>query len=259
MNRILVTGADGQLGRSLKEISSDYPDHKFYFTDKEELDITQPEALEAYFSQHRIEVCINAAAFTDVDGAERNPEAAFEINASGVKHLALTCQKYNVLLIHISTDYVFDGENKQGYSPQDPPNPINVYGASKLQGEAYVRHILEEHVILRTSWLYSDYGTNFYKTIRRKLAEEDRIGVTDLQKGCPTHARDLARFIMEWMEDPERKYGILHFSGEQEMTWYEFAKKIAMEHAPDQVKRIVKDNKYRSFAARPANSVLLRS
>lgn len=259
MNRILVTGAKGQLGISLKEIASEFPELKFHFASKEELDITSSETLEAFFSTHRLDVCINTAAYTNVEEAERNPEAAFEVNASGVRTLAMICRKYNVLLLHISTDYVFDGKNEKGYFPDDAPNPINVYGKSKLQGEVYIRHILDDYVILRTSWLYSEHGANFYKTIRRKLLEEGTIGVTDQQRGCPTHARDLARFILEWIIDPERQFGIMHYAGKEVMTWYEFARNIAREHAPDLIDKIVKDNNYRSFAARPANSVLLQT
>lgn len=259
MNRILVTGSKGQLGRSLHEIAGNYPEFKFHFTDKESLDITQADRLEAYFSEHPVDVCLNAAAFTDVDGAERSPETAFEVNATGVKNLALSCQKHDVLLIHISTDYVFDGEKEGGYLPDDAPNPINEYGASKLQGENYIRHILDQFVIIRTSWLYSEYGKNFHTTIRKKLIEQQTIGVTSLQKGCPTHARDLARFILNWLQNPDREYGILHFAGDEVMTWYDFARKIALEYDPALVEKIVKDDNYRSFAARPANSVLLPS
>ena len=259
MNRILVTGSQGQLGRSLNEISGDYPELEFYFTDKEDLDITKADKVESYFSEHAIDGCLNAAAFTDVDGAERSPKSAFEVNATGVKNLAFACRKHDVFLIHISTDYVFDGEKEGGYLPNDTPNPINVYGASKLQGENYIQHILEHYVIIRTSWLYSEYGKNFYTTIRKKLIEEESIGVTGLQKGCPTHARDLARYILNWWHDPDRRYGILHYAGEDVMTWYEFAQKIAREHDPVLVEKIVKDDNYRSFAARPANSVLLAS
>ncbi len=257
MNRILVTGSNGQLGRSLYEIAGDYPEFTFYFTDKADLDITHADRVEAYFAENPIDICINAAAFTDVDGAERAPEKAFEVNATGVKNLALCCQKYNVLLIHLSTDYVFDGEKESGYLPDDTPNPINVYGASKLQGENYIRHILELFVIIRTSWLYSEYGKNFYTTIRKKLLKEDTIGVTGLQTGCPTHARDLARFILDWCKDPDRRYGILHFTGEEAMTWYEFAQKIAREYDPVMTEKIIEDNNYRSFAARPVFSILL--
>lgn len=258
MKRILVTGAAGQLGMSLREIADECPEYTFDFATKEKLDITQASALDDYFQHKHIDVCINAAAYTDVEGAERSPETAYEINATGVKHLALTCKKYQVLLIHISTDYVFDGNKEDGYTPEDKPRPINAYGASKLQGETYVREILDNYVILRTSWLYSDYGKNFFTTIRRKLQEEGQIGVTDLQRGCPTHARDLARYILDWLKDPDREYGILHFSGEEAMTWYDFARNIAVEHAPDRVEHVVRDNRQRGTAARPANSVLLR-
>lgn len=256
MNRVLLTGAGGQLGQQLQEISSAYPGLKFTFASKADLDITDEVGVNTFFDKNPVDFCINTAAFTDVDGAERFAEQAFEVNATGVKYLAMACHKHHVTLIHISTDYVFDGKKKEGYFPEDIANPINVYGASKLQGEMYVKHILEQYAIIRSSWLYSDYGKNFYTTISKKLLEKESIGVTNAQTGRPTHAKDLGKFILDWIMDEERQYGILHFAGPEIMTWYEFAKKIAIEQGLGHEGKIVKDNNYRSFATRPAHSVL---
>jgi dTDP-4-dehydrorhamnose reductase len=256
MNRVMVTGAGGQMGQQLLEISSTYPELKFTFASRADLDITDDAALESFFKNKSFDYCINAAAFTDVDGAERSIEQAFEVNATGVKLLSKACHKHHVTLIHLSTDYVFDGKKKEGYFPDDITNPINVYGASKLQGETYVRQILEQYAIIRSSWLYSNYGKNFYTTISKRLLEEESIGVTNTQTGRPTHAKDLGQFILDWIIDENRQYGILHFAGPEIMTWYEFAIKIAIEQGLGHEGKIVKDNNYRSFATRPAHSVL---
>lgn len=256
MNRVLVTGAGGQLGQHLKKLASAFPDLKFTFVTKEELDITDEVALDTFFNVNPVDFCINTAAYTDVDGAEKLAQEAFKVNATGVKLLALSCFKHHITLVHISTDYVFDGKKEEGYYPEDATNPINVYGASKLQGETYIRHILDQYAIIRSSWIYSETGKNFYTKISKKLREEERIGVTNEQRGRPTHAKDLAEFILQWIENENRSYGILHFAGPEIMTWYEFAKKIAREQGLGHEGKIVKDNNYRSFAPRPAHSVL---
>ncbi|NND15977.1 MAG: dTDP-4-dehydrorhamnose reductase [Eudoraea sp.] len=256
MNRVLVTGAGGQVGQQIQEIATEFPDLAFTFASRSDLDITDEEAMDAYLGKNPVDFCINTAAFTDVDGAERLPEQAFKVNATGVKLLAMACHKYRITLVQISTDYVFDGKKKDGYNPDDVTNPINVYGASKLQGETYVRHILEQYAIIRSSWIYSNTGNNFYTTISQKLLEEKSIRVTDAQRGKPTHAKELAKFIVQWIMNENRSYGILHFAGPVIMTWFEFAKKIAMEQGLGHEGKIVKDNNYRSFAPRPAHSVL---
>jgi len=256
MIRVLVTGAGGQLGQHLRESTSEYPGLDFIFASKADLDITDEAALDVYLDKNPVDFCINTAAYTDVDGAEKLAEEAFRVNATGVKLLALSCHKHHVTLVQISTDYVFDGKKEEGYYPEDETNPINVYGASKLQGETYIRHILEQYVIIRSSWIYSEIGKNFYTTITKKLREEERIGVTNVQRGRPTHARDLAEFILQWIKNENRSYGILHFAGPEIMTWYEFAKKIEKEQGLGHEGKIVKDNNYRSFAPRPAHSVL---
>ncbi len=168
MIRVLVTGADGQLGKCIQEIASSYSQLKIDFADKNELDIVLREDVYSFFSKNSYDFCINCAAYTNVEQAEKTPEIAYSVNAEGVKNLALACKDNGVKLIHISTDYVFDGEKKEGYYPTDIPNPINEYGKSKLKGEQYIQEILNEYIIIRTSWLYSNYGHNFYKSILEK-------------------------------------------------------------------------------------------
>lgn len=257
MIRVLVTGGKGQLARCIKDKASAYPDLELHFADRHELDITQAADVSSYLESQHWDYCINTAAYTQVDEAERNPEKAFAVNAIGVKNLAIACRNSEVILIHLSTDYVFDGKKKLGYTPDDKTNPINVYGASKLAGETYIHAHLERYLIVRTSWLYSDYPPNFYLSIRRKLERGEAIRVVDNQRGAPTHAADLADYLLDWIGKEDRTYGIHHFTGPEVMSWYEFAKKIALDMGVHPTKRIIRDNNYTSFAERPANSILL--
>ena len=165
MKKVLITGAKGQLGCCLKEASKNYPDIDFSFVDKEILDITNPKVVTTFFEEHTFDFCINAAAYTQVDKAESDEEQAFLVNAEGVKNLSIACKQRNVTLFHISTDYVFDGNKQLPYKETDEVNPINVYGASKLKGEEYIKEICDRYFIFRTSWLYSQYGHNFLKSI----------------------------------------------------------------------------------------------
>ena len=161
MSEILVTGANGQLGRCLQKISKEYSDDAFFFKDSKELDIIDIDRIDALYMANDFEYCINCAAYTNVEQAEKKPELAFLVNAEGVKNLADVCNKYDVTLIHISTDYVFDGEKESPYLPTDKTNPINQYGKSKLKGEEYIQEIMSKYHIVRTSWLYSQFGKNF--------------------------------------------------------------------------------------------------
>lgn len=172
MKTVLVTGASGQLGKCLQELAQNENSLDWLFFDSSEIDITSEEDLDQCFKSKCIDFCINCAAYTNVEKAESEKEKAFLINAEAVKSLASTCKRNGSVLIHISTDYVFDGIAVMPYSEEDHPRPINVYGASKLKGEEYIQKILQEFFIIRTSWLYSDYGHNFYKTVRKKLRKE---------------------------------------------------------------------------------------
>ena len=256
MKKILATGARGQLGQCIKKIAGRYATLDFSFKSSKELDITNPDLVNRLFDAVQFDFCINCAAYTNVEQAEKTPEIAFNVNAEGVKNLALACKAYNVKLIHISTDYVFDGENEKGYLPTDKPNPINEYGKSKLRGEEYIQEILNEFLIIRTSWLYSEYGKNFHKTILRKAKAGEDLRVTDEQKGCPTNATNLAEFLLNLLFDKKFKSGIQHFTDGVVMTWFEFAQKILNDNNLSGTIKLVRDKNYRTFAKRPKNSTL---
>ena len=256
MKRILVTGASGQLGLSIENIHRKYTDLDIVFMNFKELDITNLKTVQEIFESNHFDFCINCAAYTNVEQAEKHPEKAFAINGEGVKNIALACKANNVVLIHISTDYVFDGEKKAPYAIQDKPNPINEYGKSKLLGEHYIQEILKKYYIVRTSWLYSEFGKNFYKTILKKAQTEPVIYVTNREIGCPTNANNLAKFILEVMVLGDKEYGIYHFTDGEAMTWFDFAKKTIVDNNLNRTTKVVRDNNYSSFALRPKNSVL---
>ncbi len=197
--KVIVTGANGQLGKTIEEIySKNDADLEFTFVSKENLDITKEKELKLFFKTNKFDYCINCAAYTNVEQAEKTPEIAYKINAEGVKNLAEACRDTGVILIHISTDYVFDGEKSEPYEVTDLPNPINEYGKSKLMGELYIQSALESFFIIRTSWLYSKkYGKNFYKSILAKAKVEKELTITEDQIGCPTNAVNLAEFIYQ--------------------------------------------------------------
>ena len=259
MKHVLVTGAAGQLGRCIKKVASNYKSLSFVFKDSKDLDITNKEKLDALFISGNFDFCINCAAYTNVDDAERFPDLAYAVNADGVKCLAEACSSNDVKLIHISTDYVFDGTKQSPYLPEDVPNPINAYGKSKLKGEKYIQEFLEQYYIVRTSWLYSEYGNNFYNTILKKARTEKKLSITTDQIGCPTNANNLALFLMGFLKTEIKPYGIYHFTDGKAMTWYEFAVKILRENGLDEVVGLEKVKNYRTFAARPKYSVLNQS
>ena len=256
MTKILVTGAGGQLGKSIYEIRNEYPEISMEFKTANELDITDIKALNSAFKNNEFEYCINCAAYTDVEQAEKSSEPAYAVNAEGVKNLAFYCAQHNCVLIHISTDYVFDGESEIGYWPTDKPNPINEYGKSKLLGEQHIQNLLDQYFIIRTSWLYSQFGQNFYTKIVEKAKSEDIIYVTDSQRGCPTKAAHLAQYILEIITDKKKNFGIHHFTDGEAMTWYDFAKRIVSELKLETKVVVDKTKNYPSYAARPRNSVL---
>lgn len=256
MTKILVTGANGQLGKCIADKAVGFPEAEFVFVSKEKLDITDSTALAQVFAENNFTHCINTAAYTNVEKAESEAEQAFAINAEGVKNLAELCKENDVILIHISTDYVFDGKKKSPYLETDKTNPMNVYGASKLKGEEYIQEIWEKHFILRTSWLYSQYGHNFYKSILRMAAEGKAMTITTEQTGTPTNANDLALALVQIIKGHSTAYGLYHFSNSGETTWYGFAKAILEYSGKLETVKLVKTNHYTTFAARPEYSVL---
>ena len=255
---ILVTGCYGQLGTELQKVAVDNCAHQWFFTDIDTLDICDLNAVERYFAANGIEVCINCAAYTAVDKAEDEPDLAAKVNVKAAKNLAECCQRHNALLIHVSTDYVFDGHGTLPYRESDATGPTSVYGQTKLDGEQAVIQTGCRYCIVRTAWLYSSTGKNFVKTMLMLGDTKDEINVVNDQKGCPTWASDLANAIDKLVE----KYGkgpvheTFHFTNEGQITWYDFAcaiMEIGGKHC--KVNPITTDQ-YPTKAKRPAYSVL---
>lgn len=226
MKTILITGKDSQLAQCLKLLEKDYANYKFIYTSSSKLDITDNDALQAYFQNNTIDYCINCAAYTAVEKAEDEPELARQVNTEGPKYLALACRASNAVLIHISTDFVFDGKKREPYIETDKTNPLNVYGLTKRNGENEIINHWEKHYIIRTSWLYSQFGTNFVKTMLRLSKEQKQLLVVNDQIGSPTYALDLANSILEIIRLEKEAYGIYHYSNKGNTSWYGFAKSI---------------------------------
>ena len=225
MKRVLITGANGQLGLALEDAAKD-PRLEIVFMDKSALDITNAEAIKEVFDKQSFDVCINAAAYTDVDGAETNKALAYAINATAVETLAKSCKQHGCWLIHISTDYVFDGTLDRPYTPSDVPNPLNVYGASKLAGEQAIQAVGGNYSIVRTSWLHSRYGNNFYTKLLAQVNAGKTLRVTADQKGCPTRAEDLAAQLLTGIANQQLSKGISHYCGSEVMTWLDLARRL---------------------------------
>lgn len=257
MKKILVVGGNGQLGNCIRKIAPDFElDYEFIFTDSQTLDITNEDQVNAFFYENKPDFCINASAYTAVDLAEKEKEKAFAVNADGVAHLAQACKDYKTIFIHVSTDYVFDGETNLCYSEDDFTNPIGVYGESKLKGEELALEINRKTVILRTSWLYSEFNKNFVKTMLNLFSQKEELGIVADQFGQPTNANDLAEAIMEIIEAPQKTYGIFHFSNYPETTWFDFAKKIA-EFSKSHIKlNQLTTEQYPTPAKRPKRSTM---
>ena len=256
MKKILVTGANGQLGQSLQKISPKFENFEFIFTDYETLDISNKEEVLNFFWQKEPHFCINAAAYTAVDLAETETEKAFSINADGPENLTEACAEYNAQFIHVSTDYVYDGENNLPYSEDDFTNPVSVYGASKLAGDNLVMEINPHSVILRTSWVYSEFGKNFVKTMLQLFSTKDELNIVADQFGQPTNATDLAEAIMEIVNSDKIIPGIYNFSNVGKISWFDFAQKIA-DFSNSKIKlNAIETSQYPTPAKRPKNSTL---
>jgi dTDP-4-dehydrorhamnose reductase len=256
MKNILVTGANGQLGSCFKKAAQDYPDLKFFFKSASELNICDKSALKQLFAEENFEWVINCAAYTNVEKAETEEGKAFEINAEAVRNLAEVCKISEVKLVHFSTDYVFDGHASRPYKESDKTNPINVYGASKLKGEEFIAGTLKSYFIFRTSWLYSEFGHNFYKTILRKIEEKAELNITTSQMGTPTNANDLATFVLKLIVSDNKEYGLYHISNSGHATWYDFAAAILEFTENSEVIELNKSDKFKTLAERPGFSVL---
>lgn len=255
--KILVVGGNGQLGNCFRKIEDNYSlDYEFLFTDSSVLDITNVDQIEAVFDEFKPDYCVNASAYTAVDLAETEKEKAFAVNAQGVANLAQACLDNKATFIHVSTDYVFDGETNLSYSEEDFTNPIGAYGESKREGEELALEINPKTIILRTSWLYSEFNKNFVKTMLNLFSQKDELGIVSDQYGQPTYANDLAEAIMEIIESKTKKFGIYHFSNYPETTWFEFAKKIA-EFSKSKIKlNALTTDQYPTPAKRPHRSTM---
>lgn len=221
MKNILITGANGQLGNEMRLLSADKNQYRFFFTDIQELDICDEQAVMMYVTSHEIDVIVNCAAYTAVDNAEDNAELCHKLNALAPSYLAKAAQSRGAAMVQISTDYVFDGTNHIPYSEEMPTCPASVYGHTKLAGEENVLANCEQSMVIRTAWLYSTFGNNFVKTMIRLGKERDNLGVIFDQVGTPTYARDLAKAIYAAI-DKGIVRGTYHFSNEGVCSWYDF-------------------------------------
>lgn len=259
MRNILVTGGNGQLASCIKNIAEVLKGYHFKYVDLDELDITKPAEVNKFFEAENISFCVNCAAYTAVDKAETEPELAERVNKIGAQNLAEACNRHDARLIHVSTDFVFDGSQAKLYTEDAVPHPLGVYGITKLLGENAIINTLKEHFIIRTSWLYSEYGHNFLRTMLRLGEERDSLSVVCDQVGTPTYAGDLAKVIIKIIKEDLKAYGMYHFSNEGVASWYDFAKAI-FDETGTKVKLLpINSEAYSTPATRPSFSVMDKS
>jgi dTDP-4-dehydrorhamnose reductase len=256
---ILITGAGGQVGNELAQAKCD---HRLVALKRDQLDVSDAAQVEAAVAEYRPDIVINAAAYTRVDQAESDPGPAYAINRDAVAHLAGACTRADIPMLHLSTDYVFDGSLDRAYRETDAVAPLGVYGASKAAGEEILRSTLARHLILRTSWVFSATGGNFVKTMLRLGAERDQLGIVDDQRGCPTSARSIATVLLQiagrYLEGKTIAWGTFHYCNQPDTSWYGFAEEIfrrAGESRQPDLRRIA-TREYPTPAKRPLNSVL---
>lgn len=259
MLKILVTGANGQLGSELRELSSFFNQYKWIFTDRQELDLSDLQNLADNITTISPDILINCAAYTAVDKAESEIELADVINHQAVAIMAKWTFATNCKFIHVSTDYVFDGTSSIALNEDVPTAPINVYGKTKLSGERACRNENPESIIIRTSWVYSSYGANFVKTMSRLMKEKDTLNVVNDQIGSPTYAADLAKAILDILNHTNWQSGIYNYSNEGEISWYEFALAIQELGGFECKVSGISSSQYPTPATRPAFSLLDKS
>ncbi len=252
---VAVTGSSGQLGQAIQSISGNYPDIDFRFLSKSSGDITNRDQIRQTLLEIKPDFCINAAAFTAVDRAEQEHKAAFDVNLHGAINVTDACSELDITLIQISTDFVFDGNIERPYIETDIPNPLSVYGKSKFEAEKYIQAIHPKHFIIRASWIYSKFGSNFLKTMLRLASEKSVVKVVNDQKGTPTHALDLADLLCKIVKSKSSNYGIYHFSNEGHTSWCEFAREIFRAYELPAEVRPVSTAEYNAPAKRPLYSV----
>ena len=259
MQKILVFGASGQLGNCIKLICEQQNITNILFPTEGEANILDTDAIEKLFAQYRPAYCINCAAYTAVDKAENEVDIARKINKDGAANLAAACKKYSAILIHVSTDFVFEGNNPKLLTEDDVTGPISVYGLTKLEGEQDIITFADKYYILRTSWLYSEFGNNFVKTMLRLGKEKDQLRIIADQIGTPTYGIDLAKAILQIIESGKTDYGIYHYSNEGVASWFDFTKAIFdLTDIITEVLPITTDQ-YPTPARRPAYSVMDKS
>ena len=259
MKNILIFGASGQLGSCIKKVSSENGFKNLVFLPENEADILDVEKLKTVFETYQPAFIVNCAAYTAVDKAEDEVELARKINKTGAKNLALVCKDYGTVMIHVSTDFVFEGNHPNLLVETDIAEPINIYGITKLEGEQDIAEILPQHFILRTSWLYSEYGNNFVKTMLKLGAERDELKIISDQIGTPTYAIDLAHCILKIVSSTSQEYGIYHYSNEGVASWYDFAQAI-FDISATAVKVLpIRTHEYPTKATRPLFSVMDKS
>lgn len=252
---VLVTGANGQLGLTLKELSTHAHDINWHFYDSKSLDITDKKRLENVIDGNT-DVIINCAAYTNVEQAEDEKEKALTVNCQGVKNIVDAIKGTATILIHISTDYVFDGKKSESYNEEDETNPINFYGESKLAGELEIIKNLHNYYIIRTSWLYSKFKKNFYSTVKNKMRAGEKMTITDSQYGSPTSTIDLALAIMTVIKSDDNHFGVYHFSNSGKTSWYNFARQIVANLNDSDIFSLITIGEYQTKAKRPINSKL---
>jgi dTDP-4-dehydrorhamnose reductase len=256
---ILITGAGGQVAHELAIAESE---HQLVALSEKQLDITDPEQINDAFNEYHPDVVINAAAYTQVDRAEEDVSLAYAINRDAVSNLAQACSSIDIPLLHISTDYVYDGNKSGAYCEDDKTAPAGVYGASKAAGDAALQSVLERHIILRTAWVFSATGNNFVKTMLRLGAERDELNIVNDQHGCPTSAYGIAEVLLKiadrYLRHDEIEWGTYHYCGQPETTWHGFAKQIFQQAQGYEHLEIrgIPTSEYPTSAARPLNSVL---
>lgn len=256
MKKILVTGGNGQLGNELKDLASSYSHYDFVFTDLPELSITDENAVEKFFKEVNPSFLINCAAYTAVDKAESEKEINDLINGTAVGILAKACKNYGAKFIHISTDYVFNGNATEPLKESDETDPVNAYGASKLLGEELALKNDPDTIVIRTSWVYSFHGKNFVKTMMRLMNEKESIGVVSDQVGSPTYAADLAEAIMQIISSGKWQAGIYNYSNEGIISWFDFANEIKTLIDSDCIVNPLTTEQFPTPAKRPKYSVL---
>ena len=256
MENIVVFGASGQLGHCLRKVAAEKGISHIYFPSESEANILDTDAINSIFEKYQAVFAINCAAYTAVDKAEDEVELARKINKKGAENLAIACKKYGATLVHISTDFIFKGDIAHPRVEDDPAEPISIYGLTKLEGEQDVTNILDKYYILRTSWLYSEFGNNFVKTMLKLGAERDLLKIIADQVGSPTYGIDLATCVLDIITSGKTAYGVYHYSNEGVTSWYDFAMGIFYLSGTEVKVLPIRTSEYPTKATRPAYSVM---